>query len=147
MQEQRGFDMNMVANQLTLSTYDIQRLERLLDSTASADDLPMHLSALAIKLYDSNGTAPVTVPADVITMNSQVRLRDSDADREAVYTLVFPHQANAAEGRISVLAPLGAALFGARVGDSVAVTTPGGARLLVVQELVYQPEAAGRYDL
>lgn len=139
--------MNTVANHLTLSTYDIQRLEPLLDSTASADSLPVHLSALVIKLYDCTEATPVAMPADVVTMNSRVRLRDPDADREAVYTLVFPHQANAAEGRISVLAPLGAALFGARVGDSVAVASPGGERRLLVQELLYQPEAAGRYDL
>jgi hypothetical protein len=60
---------------------------------------------------------------------------------------VFPSMAAIDTGRVSVLAPLGAALIGGLEGEQVAWQTPRGARQLQVERVVYQPEAAGRFDL
>ncbi len=87
--------------------------------------------------------AGADVASDVITMNSEVRLRDGRTDAEIRCTVVFPDSADAAEGRISVLAPLGAALLGYRVGDRVSFEAPGGRRSCEIVDLMYQPEAAG----
>lgn len=43
-----------------------------------------------------------------------------------VYTIVNPHEANLAEGKLSVKSPVGAALSGGKVGDIVEVTVPAG---------------------
>ena len=51
--------------------------------------------------------------------------------------------ANVAARRVSVLAPMGTALLGYRVGDAVEWAMPGGRRRLLVEEILYQPEAAG----
>jgi regulator of nucleoside diphosphate kinase len=64
-----------------------------------------------------------------------------------VYTLVFPSEANFDEGKISVLAPVGTAMLGYRVGDSIEWEVPSGRRRLKVEELIYQPEASGDYNL
>ena len=63
-------------------------------------------------------------------------------------TLVFPEAADPEEGRISVLAPLGAALLGCRVGETVEFRVPGGAaRSCEILIVLYQPEAAGHRRL
>jgi regulator of nucleoside diphosphate kinase len=60
-----------------------------------------------------------------------------------VLTIVFPAEADADRGSISVLAPIGTALLGYRAGDTVEWTTPGGPRTFVIEEVIYQPEASG----
>ena len=86
------------------------------------------------------------MPNDVITMNSQVRLRDLDSGEEMIYTIVFPHEANIQKNKVSILAPVGVALLGYRLGDVVEWPMPGGKiRRLEIQDILYQPEAAGDY--
>lgn len=58
-----------------------------------------------------------TIPPDVITMNTEVSLEDVDTGEEMLFTLVFPEEADAIQGKISVLAPIGTAMLGYRVGD------------------------------
>jgi regulator of nucleoside diphosphate kinase len=62
------------------------------------------------------------------------------------YTLVFPRDANVDEGRISILAPLGTAILGYRVGEEFEWDVPSGKRRLRIAKVLYQPEAAGHYD-
>lgn len=83
------------------------------------------------------------IPENVTTMNSQVRVRDLEAGRVMVYTLVFPQDADASQGKISILAPIGTALLGYRVGDVIECKVPAGVKRLRVEEVLYQPEAAG----
>jgi regulator of nucleoside diphosphate kinase len=83
------------------------------------------------------------IPENVVTMNSQVRVRDLDAGSVTVYTLVFPHEADASKSRISILAPIGTAILGYRVGDVIECKVPAGIKRLRVEEVLYQPEAAG----
>lgn len=87
------------------------------------------------------------VPRKVVTMHSRVRVRDLKADEPETYTLVYPDEADIDAGKLSVLAPLGAALLGARVGQVVRFDTPGGPRRLRIERILYQPEAAGDFHL
>jgi regulator of nucleoside diphosphate kinase len=63
------------------------------------------------------------------------------------YSLVFPTEANFVEGKISVLAPIGTAILGYRQGDTIEWRVPSGVRKLKVEEILYQPESAGDYEL
>jgi len=87
------------------------------------------------------------IPNDVITMNSKVRLRDVDTQKEMVYWLVFPDDADPDQDKISILAPIGTALLGYKVGDIIEWKVPAGIVKLKVEEILYQPEAAGDYHL
>ncbi len=82
------------------------------------------------------------IPADVVTMNSEVRLQDLDSGEVKVYRLVFPSQART-ENSVSVLAPIGTAMLGYRAGDVIEWRVPRGIRRLKVVEVLHQPEAAG----
>ena len=87
------------------------------------------------------------IPNDVITMNSKVCLRDIDTQKEMVYWLVFPDDADPDQDKISILAPIGTALLGYKVGDIIEWKVPAGIVKLKVEEILYQPEAAGDYHL
>ena len=73
------------------------------------------------------------------------RLHDLDSGEDFVYTLVFPARADSASGKMSILAPLGIAVLGCRVGDTVEWEAPAGRKRLKVKKIVYQPEAEGNY--
>jgi regulator of nucleoside diphosphate kinase len=81
---------------------------------------------------------------DVVTMDSEVRIRDLDSGATIVFRVVYPRAADAATGRISVLAPLGMAVLGRGVGEHVTWVTPGGLRRLRVDRILYQPEREGK---
>jgi regulator of nucleoside diphosphate kinase len=84
------------------------------------------------------------LPPDVVTLDSRVQLIDLDSGEELLFAVVLPSRANADEGRISVLAPLGMAVLGYRSGDVIEWDVPGGRRRLRVTHVLYQPEAAAR---
>jgi len=85
---------------------------------------------------------PEAIPGDVITMRSVVRFKDLESNEELVYTLVFPQDANLEDHRISVLAPVGTAMIGYRIGDIIEWKVPAGIRRLQVESILYQPEAS-----
>ena len=139
---------NIASQHLYLSRADLARLERLIASVRMQDERDLaYLDGLAARLDQAQAIAAREVPPSVVTMNSRVRLHDPATGMRVEYTLVFPDAADASQERLSVLAPLGAALLGAREGDRVRWETPAGEREIVLEAIVYQPEAAGRYDL
>lgn len=82
------------------------------------------------------------VPPDVVTMNSHVLYVDEATGERRAVKIVYPEKADAHRGRISVLAPVGAALFGMSRGQSIEWEFPGGRRRLRVEEVIYQPESS-----
>ena len=75
------------------------------------------ICSLERELNRAKVVQPAEIPADVITMNSRVHLKDLEAGEDLFYTLVFPSDADFGQNRISILAPIGTALLGYRVGD------------------------------
>jgi regulator of nucleoside diphosphate kinase len=102
-----------------------------------------HLKGLEAELNRGVVVGADEIPPDVITMHSTARLVDLDTGEESVYTLVFPPEADIRHDKISVLAPVGTAMLGYRVGDRFEWPVPDGLRRLQVKEVLYQPEAAG----
>ena len=126
---------------LLLSRLDCERLEALLDGPLAAG---LDTRGLAAELERAEVVEPAQMPADVVTMNSVVRVRDEESGEERELALVYPRDADGGADRVSVLAPVGSALLGLRGGDAIDWPMPGGrsARLRVLS-VRYQPEAAG----
>lgn len=123
---------------------DLERLERVVAARRGVDRRDeAHLDALQDELERAEVVEPADLPADVVTMRSRVRVRDLGSGQDAVYTLVFPREADLDAGRLSVLAPIGTALLGYRQGDEIESPVPGGLRRLKVLKVLFQPEAAG----
>lgn len=122
-----------------------QKLDRLLASPVGVYVEDMRYAApLSEEIERACVISPEATPDDLVTMNSTVRVHDLDTDQEHVYTITYPHQANAALGRISVLAPIGTPLLGYRAGDIVEWQVPSRLKRLQIVEVITQPERAAR---
>ncbi len=131
--------------QIVLTTEDFNRLSALLTSrVAQYVSGSERLAELRNELQRARVVASAEVPDDVVTMNSIISFRDLDTDELETYTLVYPGEADIAQGRLSVLAPVGTAILGFRVGDEVRWGVPAGWRKLRIESLIYQPEQARR---
>ena len=129
---------------LIVSSRDLARLEALLDSPV----LSRHPAAIALmdELNRAEILPPEQIPADVVTMHSRVECEDVASGEDHVLTLVYPNEADFERGRVSVLAPVGSALLGLSVGQTIDWQAPGGRSLkLRVKSVRYQPEAAGDF--
>lgn len=126
---------------IIISSFDLERLERLLESDAYRN-LP-GIDALQNEIDRATIVAPEEVPPNVITMNSSVKFIDDAKGTEFRLSLVYPGQTDVPDA-VSVLAPVGSALLGLSVGQSISWQAPGGRELrLRVLEVTYQPEASG----
>ena len=131
-----------------VTEFDLKRLSNLLNGTRSWNKKDRdYLIKLEEELEWAQIVAPQEILGDVVTMNSQARVKDLDSNEEMVFTLVFPAEADYERGRLSVLAPIGTALLGYRAGDTVEWEVPGGVRRLKIEQVLYQPEAARDYHL
>ena len=132
-----------------ITKVDLARLRRLIEaaSDSGVDSNTPYINKLEDELDRANIVDPKEIPMDAITMRSKVRLKDLESRKEMIYSLVFPSEADVDEGRISVLAPVGTAMIGYRVGDIIEWEVPSGLRRLKVEEVLYQPEASGDYQL
>lgn len=137
-----------MTRQIVITHDDYVHLEELLASEfAQAIGPSDYLASLDAELKRAEVVDPQSVPRHVITMNSTVRLRDLDTGELETYTLVFPEQADIANHKLSVLAPVGTAILGQRVGDTLRWRVPDGWRRLKVERILYQPERAGVFQV
>jgi regulator of nucleoside diphosphate kinase len=127
---------------VTVSSLDLDRLEALLAGTPDRD-FPGK-AALQAELDRADVLEPEQMPPDVVTMNSTVRFALQGSDETFSQTLVYPKDADGSADRISILAPVGGALLGLKVGDTIEWPGPGGKPLAVrIVGIDYQPERAG----
>ena len=136
----------MSQRQIYITSEDRRRLA-FIDRMAADERDRGDLLDLIDELNRAHVVAPEEIPGDVVTMNSRVRLADLDQGATHEYTLVYPQDADYPAGKLSIVAPIGAALIGYRVGDVVEWEVPAGRRRLRIEEILFQPEAAGRFDL
>ena len=124
---------------IMVTSTDMERLRTLIDTTAG--DLAETLDE---ELLRAEVVEPSQVPPDVVTMNSRVVYRDEDTGETREVTLSYPKDASLEQGRVSVLAPVGAALLGLSVGQDIEWQQPGGRhKRLRIVSVTYQPQAAG----
>ena len=81
---------------------------------------------------------PSKLSGNVVKFGATVRVADEDTDKESTYQIVGSYEADAANGTLSVTAPLARALIGKTVGDSVEVVAPGGAKFYEIVEVTFK---------
>ncbi len=132
-------DMPHDLPQIYLTQEDMERLLELVDAYPGR-----RFEKLEQELLRAHVVPREQIPADVVTMHSRVVFEDEGTGERREITLVYPGRADIAAGAISVLTPVGTALLGLRVGQSIAWELPGGGkRRYRIVEVPYQPEAAG----
>lgn len=137
----------MTEREIFITGFDLERLKKLITEKRSQGGTVAYLNDLEEELGKAAVVDSKDIPEDIITMNSKVRLKDLETHEETELSLVFPQDADINEGRISILAPIGTGMLGYRVGDTIEWEVPAGIRKLEVLAILYQPEAAGDFDL
>lgn len=122
---------------IIVASEDHARLTQLVahvDGTVVAEQLEAELERARI--------APLCdVPGDVVVMNSEFEYQDVATGQRRRLRLVYPHEADSNTNRVSVLAPLGCALLGLRVGQQIDWHMPGGMRRIRVVAVIDRPGA------
>lgn len=130
---------------IIVTEFDSRRLKTLI-TTAKTPGCSMEglLNQLQHLLEKAEIVAPESIPTNVVTMNSKFRLKDCKSGDDIVISLVFPNDAKVDKGfkdmKVSVLSPIGLSVFGREVGETISEE-------IRVQEILFQPEAMGRFDL
>lgn len=123
---------------IIVTGYDLRRLQAVLD---------LYDNDAAFTLLNELDRATVVdpdqVPTDLVTMDSKVVYEDCVSGTQRTVRLVYPKDANAAESCVSVLAPIGSALLGLRVGQEIQWRMPSGRRRFRIVAISDQPEARG----
>lgn len=90
---------------------------------------------------------PEDIPSNVVTMNSIVRMSFINSKKNVQFQIVYPDKANFKDNKISIFSPIATALIGYKVGDEIEWIIPAGITRIRIDEIIYQPEAAGHYNL
>ncbi len=126
---------------ITLSRLDVERLERMLE--APAHRASQAAARLRAELDRAEVVEPADMPHDVVSMNASADCVEESSGKHHTLTLVYPQDADAAAGRVSVLAPVGSALLGLRVGQSIDWPAEGGRTLRLKVTAVHRQAGAG----
>lgn len=119
---------------------DLHKLKLLLQAiTSPAYQLTglqgQYLESLCQEIDRSQVVDEQDLPDGVVTMNSTIKYRDLDTAEEDIVTLVMPEESDYSARRISILAPIGTALFGYRKGDALTWEVPAGKRRIEIVEV------------
>ena len=140
--------MNTVKRSIYITEFDHDRLSRLvMVANEYTYKAPEYINDLKKELDRASVVDPEAIPGNIVTMNSRVRMTDIDNDEEMVYTLVFPEDADAEEGKISIISPIGTAILGYAEGDTVQWPVPSGISHIRIEEIIFQPENSGNYNI
>lgn len=117
-----------------ISREDLSKLRLLLAAIPAGAGSP--LTKLRAELDRAVVIDSDLFPPDIVALDSLVEYEDLATGEVESYTLTLPEQADIKHKRLSILAPIGTALIGCRVGDIVDWSTPGGIRRLRLRRVV-----------
>ena len=122
--------METTLNRIYITATDLEVLSSVLGKAAASD--PPHIRLLRERLAEAEVVPTDGIPAGVIGLGSEFRIRDMDTGQTMDYTLVLPKDARLERGYVSVVAPIGAQLLGAREDQIITFKTPSSSRRLKV---------------
>ncbi len=135
-------------NNIILNRLDYLRIQKCISdaklvksiSTSEAENLMKELNSAKI-------VEPKEIPDNVVTMNSIVKISFLNTNKHVEFRIVYPNQANLKENKISIFSPIATALIGCRVKDEIEWIVPSGLTKIRIDDIIYQPEASGDYNL
>jgi regulator of nucleoside diphosphate kinase len=131
-------------NEVVVTNYDYSMLNsmilELLD-TSNADIFD--LNRLNMEIKQARLIDPKMISPDYVTMNSIVKVTFPETGISRTFKIVYPQYAEIRESKISVLSPLGCALLGYKKGEKIVFTAAGTTRTVIIDEILFQPEANG----
>jgi regulator of nucleoside diphosphate kinase len=105
------------------------------------------LALLSARLDRGRLLDAIDFPPDVVTLDSQVRLRDADSGRLYVATVTLPREAMSGSGSSLLRAYPRLALLGACAGDDIVWRSGGHLRRARIEQILFQPESSTRCEV
>jgi regulator of nucleoside diphosphate kinase len=129
-----------MSRKIYITEMDKKKLQKLINE-AIQDNIQNEelMSDLIRELDRADVVSKAELPRDVITMDSRVLLVLDGSEEEIA--LVYPHESDVSDNKISVLSPIGTAILGYREGDTIEWKVPSGVTTIKVKKVLYQPEA------
>ncbi len=135
-------------NKLIVNRLDYARIKQCINDAKQFKSIS-HIEAekLLHELNSAKIVEPEAIPSNVVTMNSIVKLSFLNSDKQIQFQIVYPDQANLKENKISIFSPIATALIGYKIKDEIEWLVPAGLTRIRIDEIIYQPEAAGEFHL
>lgn len=134
-------------SRLILNRVDYTRIYKSIDIARRQNKIGINEAENLInELHSAEVVEPQDVPGDVVTMNSVVRISFLNTSKSVQFRIVYPDLANIKENKISIFSPVATALIGYKVTDEIEWLVPSGPTKIRIDEIIYQPEAAGDFD-
>ncbi len=134
--------------EVIITKQDFNRIHRAITAAKANNSIKKEeAEKLLAELKNAKIVEPENIGGDVVTMNSIVKIHFQNNKSTMEFKLVYPSEANIKEKKISIFSAVAAALIGYRVGDEIDWLVPSGMTKIVIDEIVYQPEAAGDFDI
>ncbi len=135
-------------NRIIMNKLDYNRILKSIEEAKSLKTInATEAEKLLKELNSAKIVEPNKIPADIVTMNSIVKINFLKTNKEVKFQIVYPDQANIRENKISIFSPIATALIGYKVSDEIEWIVPSGLTKIRIEEIIYQPEAMGDYDL
>ncbi len=135
-------------SKIIINRLDYARIKKCINDAKQFKSISNTEAEKLMKELDSAKIVePEAIPSNVVTMNSIVRLSFLNNNKQVQFQIVYPNQANLKENKISIFSPIATALIGYKVADEIEWIVPAGLTNIRIDEIIYQPEAAGDYSL
>lgn len=134
-------------DKICITKYDYTRLKSMIQEYTKTNKLDTNIKDLLGEIERAQKVDSDTIPSNYVTMNSIFELKKMEELDFQQFRLVFPEDADIDNDKISVLAPIGTAVLGYKVGDIIKWKVPDGENLFQITNILYQPEANGDYHL
>lgn len=131
---------------MVITDFDYEKLLYQIEQIKTCmEKLPETISFLSERLRFATRVTPKDIPAQVVTMNSFVKINWMNTGIIRTINLVYPEYENNGEWKISVFSSLGAALLGRKQGNETVYKVRKREFRVKIMEVVFQPEAFGSY--
>ncbi|MBK7426525.1 MAG: GreA/GreB family elongation factor [Saprospiraceae bacterium] len=135
-------------NKLIINRLDYARIRKSITDARSFQSMnDREAQKLLTELHSATIVDPEEIHSNVVTMTSIVKLSFLNNNKQVQFQIVYPDQANFKENKISIFSPIATALIGYKVADEIEWIVPAGITRIRIDEIIYQPEAAGHYTV
>ncbi|MFV0346440.1 MAG: nucleoside diphosphate kinase regulator [Bacteroidales bacterium] len=135
-------------SKLIVNSLDYKRIKDCISNAIQVKSINKSEAAILMKeLNNATIVEPQSIPSNVVTMNSIVKLSFVSSSKQVQFQIVYPENANIKENKISIFSPIATALIGYSIGNEIEWLVPSGLTKIRIDEIIYQPEAAGDFDL
>lgn len=134
--------------EIKITVLDYIRLNKIVGNSRKQKNCDLRsLNTLERKISEAVKVDSTRIAPQFVTMNSVVQVLDEGTNKPMTIRLVYPNEADFKKEYVSVLSPLGSSMLGRKIGDTVQFDAPVGIVTIRIQQIDYQPEASGEYQV